>query len=183
MSNDLAPGFLFAVPQLLDPNFLQSVILLVDHTDDGSFGLVLNHESPILLEALCREQKLPYAGDPKRHVLRGGPVDPQRGFVVYGAEHPDPEGRALAPGLGISLSLGTLGRLCALSQARFGCFLGYAGWGPGQLTSEIAEGAWVTGPIDAGIALDTPATKMWERGLRGIGIDPAALVPGSATEA
>jgi len=183
VSDSLAPGFLFAVPQLLDPNFLQSVILLVDHTDDGSFGLVLNHESPILLEALCREQKIPYAGDPTRHVLRGGPVEPQRGFVLYGAEHTDPEGRAIASGIGISLSLGTLGRLCALSQARFGCFLGYAGWGPGQLTHEIAEGAWLTGPIDAAIALDTPAKSMWERGLRGLGIDPAALVPGSATEA
>lgn len=183
MDDRLAPGFLFAVPQLLDPNFVQSVVLLVDHTDEGSFGLVLNHETPVPVAALCREQQIAFAGDPERKVRRGGPVDPQRGFVLYAEEHADPDGRRVADGLGISLSLGTLGRLCSLPRARFAICLGYAGWGPEQLTAEIAEGAWLTGPVDVALALDSDPAAMWEGGLRALGIDPAALVRGGTFEA
>jgi putative transcriptional regulator len=183
MDDALAPGFLFAVPQLLDPNFVQSVVLLVDHTEEGAFGLVLNHETAVPIAALCQEQQIPFAGDRERKVRRGGPVDPQRGFVLYGQEHDDPDGRRIAEGLGISLSLGTLGRLCVLPRARFAICLGYAGWGPGQLTREIAEGAWLTGPVDPALALDAAPTAMWEGGLRALGIDPAALAPGGTFEA
>jgi putative transcriptional regulator len=183
MSGTLAPGFLFAVPQLLDPNFQQSVVLLIEHTGDGSFGIVLNHEIPVSMADLCREQELAYAGDPGRRARRGGPVEPQRGFVLYGGERADPDGNLLVPGLGVSLSLGTLGRLCATADARFVCCLGYAGWGPGQLTQEIADGSWVTGPVDPVLALDAAPATMWERGLMAIGIDPAALVPGGSYEA
>jgi putative transcriptional regulator len=183
MSDSLAPGFLYAVPQLLDPNFVQSVVLLVDHTADGSFGIVLNHETKVPIEALCREQKIVFAGDPGLRVRRGGPVDPQRGFVLYAEEHADAEGRPVAAGVAISLSLGTLGRLCALPRARFTICLGYAGWGPEQLTREIAEGAWLTGPVDPALVFDAPAGTMWESGLRGLGINPAALAPGGTFEA
>ena len=183
MDGALAPGFLFAVPQLLDPNFVHSVVLLVDHTEEGAFGLVLNHETAVPIAALCREQQIAFAGDPERKVRRGGPVDPQRGFVLYAEEYADPDGRRIATGLGISLSLGTLGRLCAQPRARYAICLGYAGWGPGQLTREIVEGAWLTGPVDPALVLDASPAAMWAEGLRALGIDPAAIVPGGTSEA
>ena len=60
MSDTLAPGLLFAVPQLLDPNFHQSVVLLLQQNDQGAFGVVINHDSNLLLEDLCRGHNIPY---------------------------------------------------------------------------------------------------------------------------
>jgi putative transcriptional regulator len=77
----LAPGFLIAVPQLTDPNFKQSVVLLLQQSDDGALGLVINRESPILLRALCKDHEISYAGDPAS--VRGRSVQPG-GFVLYG---------------------------------------------------------------------------------------------------
>jgi putative transcriptional regulator len=180
---DLAPGFLIAVPQLLDPNFRQAVVLLLQQNEEGAMGVVVNHESPLLLAELCRDHDIPYVGDPGKRVRRGGPVQPEQGLVLYGAEHSDPEGRAVIDGLHVSASKGTLTRLCTLGDGRFHCFSGYAGWGPGQLEREIGDGAWIIGPPAPEIVLEQPPDAMWGFSLRRLGIDPAALVPGSSDEA
>lgn len=183
MASLVAPGLLFAVPQLLDPNFLRSVVLLVEHTDAGAFGLVLNHETTIRLAAVCEEQQIAYEGGAGKRVRRGGPVRPGQGFVLYAPGAPDLAGHQVVEGLHFSLSRETLALLCSRPEARFECYLGYAGWGPGQLAKEIEEGAWVTGPVDAALVLEAAPAVMWEKGLRANGIDPALLVPGSSTEA
>jgi putative transcriptional regulator len=183
MSEALAPGLLFAVPQLLDPNFRKSVVLLLQQTEEGAMGVVINQESPLLLGELCRNQNIPYAGDPQKRVRRGGPVQPEQGLVLYGEEHRDPEGQVVTDGLHVSASIATLGRLCTLPGGRFHCFAGYAGWGPRQLENEIGENAWIFAPVDPALALDTPIDDIWSGGLRALGIDPAAIVPGAQTEA
>lgn len=184
MSADtLAPGFLIAVPHLMDPNFRQSVVLLLQQSEEGAMGVVINHESPLLLRDLCRDHKIDYAGDPAKCVRRGGPVQPEQGLVLYSGEHHDPEGRAVLDGLHVSASRGTLARLCHLSGGRFQCFSGYAGWGPGQLEREISEGAWIISPVQPELVLETEPTEVWTASLQSMGIDPAAIVPGGAAEA
>jgi putative transcriptional regulator len=183
MSDQLAPGFLIAVPQLVDPNFRQSVVLLLERNDEGALGVVINRESPLLLEDLCRDHDIPYSGEAGKRVRQGGPVQPEQGLVLYGAEHEDPEGREVVEGLHVSASRGTLGRLCDLASGRFQCFSGYAGWGPGQLEHEIEEGSWVIAPADPKSILDSPPDTVWCGSLRALGIEPGALVPGGGGEA
>jgi putative transcriptional regulator len=174
----LAPGFLIAVPQLLDPNFSQSVVLLLQQNDEGALGLVVNRESPILLKDLCRDHEIDYAGDPDKRVRVGGPVQPEQGLVLYDAGLDDPEGRAVLDGLQVSASTKTLSRLCGDSSIRFHCFSGYAGWAPGQLEREIGEGSWILAPVDPRLLLDTPPEDLWLAALRTNGIDPSSIVPG-----
>ena len=91
MSDELAPGFLIAVPHLQDPNFRKGVVLLLERNEDGALGVVINQESPLLLMDLCRDHDLPYSGDPNKRVRSGGPVQPEQGLVLYGGNHRDPE--------------------------------------------------------------------------------------------
>ncbi len=179
MESTLAPSFLIAVPQLADPNFRQSVVLLMQQSDDGALGVVINRESSLLLQELCRDHQIAYGGDPGKRVRVGGPVQPEQGLVLFGSEHPDPEGRPVTEGLRVSASTGTLSRLCTLVAGRFQCYSGYAGWGPGQLEREITDGSWIVTPADPILVLDSPPDEIWIRALRAAGIDPAALVPGS----
>ena len=180
VSTALAPGLLIAVPQLLDPNFRQSVVLLLQQDNDGALGVVVNRETELLLRDLCSDHEIPYAGDPEKKVRIGGPVQPEQGLVIYGAEHDDPEGRRVVEGLHVSASTGTLGRLCSRPTGRFQCYSGYAGWAAGQLEREIAEGAWITAPANPRLILDHPPDEIWARALRDNGIDPAAIVPGGS---
>lgn len=180
MSTSIAPAFLIAVPQLLDPNFRQSVILLLQQNEEGALGLVINRESELRLHDLCRDHEIPYLGSPDKRVRVGGPVQPDQGLVLYGPETDDPEGRHVVDGLSVSASTGTLSRLCGESQGRFHCYAGYAGWASGQLEREITEGSWIVAPPDPGLVLDHPVEEVWVRALEGNGIDPAALVPGGS---
>jgi putative transcriptional regulator len=183
MAESIAPAFLIAVPHLLDPNFRQSVILLLQQDDDGAFGLVVNREAPMLLRELCRDHRIDYSGDPGKRVRLGGPVQPEQGFVLYGAEHDQLDGREVAEGVLVSASTDALSRLCADPGGRFQCYSGYAGWGPGQLEREIKEGSWIIGPAVPHLVLDPPGDGLWERCLGDLGIDPNLLVPGGSEEA
>jgi len=183
MTTVIAPGFLIAVPQLQDPNFKQSVVLLLQQSDEGALGVVVNRETSLFLKDLCRDHDISYAGDPDKRVRQGGPVQPEQGLVVFGGEHEDPEARPVAEGLLVSASTGTLSRLCNLREGRFHCYSGYAGWAPGQLEREIAEGSWIVTPVDAKVILDLAPGEMWVQALMDNGIDPAAIVPGSSQEA
>ena len=178
MTDAIAPGFLVAVPSLTDPNFDHTVVLLLEQGSSGALGIVVNRESPLSLEELCHDHKIPYSGDPEKMVRHGGPVQPEQGLVVYSEEHSDPEGRPVVQGLHVSASTGTLTRLCNLARGRFQCFSGYAGWAPGQLEQEITQGSWILIPLDARLVLDSPPEQMWNKVLTNHGLDPAAIVPG-----
>lgn len=182
VSASLAPGLLIAVPQLLDPNFRQSVVLLLEQNEEGALGVIVNQESTLLLADLCEDHSIPYAGAPEKRVRTGGPVHRDQGLVLYGGEHSDPEGREVVSGLFVSASRETLSRLCDRPNGRFHCYSGYAGWGPKQLDREIGEGSWIVAPATAELVLDAPTDEVWRRGMASVGIDPAVLVPGGGAE-
>ncbi len=183
MSDSLAPGFLIAVPQLLDPNFRHTVVLLLELSDEGGLGLVVNRESPLLLKDLCQDHEIGYRGDPAKRVRSGGPVQPGQGLVLFSGEDRDPAGREVAEGLHVSASKEILRGLCNRQEGRFHCYAGYAGWGPGQMEREIKEGAWIVAPVSPILVLDSDPQQIWLKGMQSVGIDPAVLVPGSVEEA
>lgn len=166
------------MPQLLDPNFKRSVVLLIHHGDEGTFGLVVNRPSDIPVHELCESLELEWRGSGDEVVRLGGPVQPNTGWVVFGddalAESED--AKPLVPGLAVAGSLETLRRISAGPPRRVRLMLGYAGWGPRQLEEELAQGAWLLAPACADVVFRVDADAMWEHVVRSLGIDPSSLV-------
>lgn len=172
----LAPGLLLAMPQLGDPHFHRSVILMLEHDESGSMGLVINRGAPLTLGELARGQDLGIA--PERihqPVFVGGPVEPHRGFLLHDDGRLE-EKHPVLPGLYLSLTLDALGPLLEDPAPRLRFCLGYAGWGPRQLEREMASGAWLFAEAEAGSVLEGDPALLWENTLRGMGVDPAMLV-------
>jgi putative transcriptional regulator len=177
MASDLSPALLVAMPQLLDRNFRGAVVLVVHHDEEGTFGLVLNRPTDLPVEALCDGLEMPWHGDPDALVRWGGPVDPDRGWVLVGGEDDeDIELSPVAEGIQVTSSPEALRRLAADPPTRMRVFLGYAGWGPGQLAQELQQGTWLVAPVAARFVFDAPEEGVWEQVIRSLGIDPSRLV-------
>jgi putative transcriptional regulator len=176
--DSLAPSLLVAMPQLLDPNFRRSVVLLIHHDADGTFGVVLNRTTEIRAAQLCESIEVDWNGDPDAEILWGGPVQPQTGWVLFDEcqGEPDEDVREVVPGVGFAGSLAVLRRMASEPPSRLRILLGYAGWGPGQLESELAQGAWLVAPADASVVFETDLDLMWAQVVRSLGIEPATLV-------
>jgi putative transcriptional regulator len=174
----LAPGFLIAMPQLGDPNFHRSVVLMIEHGDGGAMGLVVNRASNLTLKDLARGQQLKVARMIEtQSVMVGGPVEPQRGFILHDSEVVV-EKHEVLPGLYLSVTLDALEPLLSEGTARLRFCLGYSGWAPKQLEKEISAGAWLFTEAAGDSVLDWNPETMWDGTLRGMGVDPAMLLPG-----
>src|SRR5689334_4810355 len=140
-----APVLLLSMPQMTDPNFARTVILLCDYTDQGAFGLVVNRQMSEPAWTLIKTEP-PIRVDPDIRLWIGGPVDPQRTWVLAAdPQGPDQEQRQVAPGIVLSVSHElTLQTLQAPPSNRIRVVAGYAGWGPGQLDQELAASGWLT---------------------------------------
>ncbi len=175
----LAPGFLVAMPQLMDPNFQRAVILVIHHDETGSFGLVLNRSTDITAPLLCSTLEIEWRGDPRWAINWGGPVQPQTGWVLFGSEgrrKRSGEITQIQPGLCFAGSLEVLRGIASDPPDRIRVLLGYAGWGPGQLESELAQGAWITAPICTETVFEVASSEMWEHVVRSLGIEPSTLI-------
>lgn len=183
----LAPCFLLSMPQLADPNFAKSVILLCDHSPEGAFGLVINRLSE--LSAAEAVQLSPELEAPNTlPLLIGGPVEPQRGWILTSRapEVPGVESSQRTDGLlskeigaGLHLSASPL-LLRRVLQAhptprRTVVLAGYAGWGPGQLDAELAESAWLIAPVELDLIFEIPSAVCWEMAMQRLGVDPKML--------
>lgn len=175
MSDDFRPTLLLSMPQLLDSNFSKTVILLCDFVPDGAFGLVLNRPTEMpassmvqLDPALIHANELP--------LCIGGPVEPQRGWILLGEIPRDAEYRTVADGLYLSTSPELLRRVLDTRPApRARVLAGYAGWGPGQLDEELAQSAWLMSDVELDLIFEIDPTVMWETAIRRLGADPASL--------
>jgi putative transcriptional regulator len=165
------------MPQLLDPNFHRTVVLLIEHDDGGTFGLVLNRATDLPVAQLCASLGIEWRGG-GGSVAWGGPVQPEHGFLLLGDGTPEHDhAEDVLPGVRFSRSPEVL-RACADSVPdRFRAFLGYAGWGPGQLLQEIVQGAWLVAPASAEFVFDARSETLWEEVVRHLGLEPATLVP------
>ena len=177
MTDSIAPSLLVAMPQLLDPNFKRAVVLLVHHDDEGTFGVVLNRETEILAPQLCDSIEIEWCGDPEALVHWGGPVQPQTGWVLFGGPaQPSEDVRDVCGGVSFAGSLDVLRRMASEPPERLRVMLGYAGWGPGQLESELTEGAWLLAPVDPSAIFEVDRDEMWVHVVRSLGVEPTTLV-------
>ena len=185
-SSSLAPALLLSMPQLVDPNFNRTVVLLCQHSDRGAFGLVVNRplktSGPVVVEVRAdtgvAEPRTVRSSEAELQMWVGGPVEPQRSWIlVADDEDAAEEARVrIADGLYLSTSPELLQRLMGPEPpARTRFIVGYSGWGPGQLDAEIQESAWLISDVDRELIFNTPAERLWEAAIRRIGADPATL--------
>jgi len=183
----LAPGLLLAMPQLADPNFARSVVLMIEHGDDGSFGLVVNQPSPIRASELLQSLDMLWQGDDDEVVWAGGPVAPTTGWVLHepvdGLEATAGLGSSgtieVVDGLALSTSPDKLRELAAAPPRHIRLLLGYSGWSPGQLAAEMARGSWLLADVDPALIFETPHEAIWSRAMHSLGIDnPESLIQG-----
>jgi putative transcriptional regulator len=180
----LAPGMLLAMPQLLDPNFRRTVILLSAHDEDGSMGLVVNRPLGATVKEVLEGLGIPWNGAADTPTWGGGPVMPRTGWVLF-----EPEGGVvpgevaeIAPGLCLSASIDTLRALARKPPRRFRLILGYSGWGGGQLEGELVEGAWMVSPVDVELVWEAAPDRAWAQAFRRLGIEPASIVPSDGVQ-
>ena len=181
------PTLLLAMPQMTDPNFNRSVVLLCRHDEEGALGFVLNRPMDIEVADLL-EGDFAISGSPSLTAWQGGPVSPERGWLIC-RELPtrseeDPEDfLEVCRGIYMSSSQTHLRTVLELDPEEGGphrsrLLLGYAGWGPGQLEAELIASAWLQIPVDENLIFETEATEVWDKGIRSLGVDPLSIAPG-----
>lgn len=177
-STDLAGKLLVAMPGMGDPRFERSVIYICEHGDDSTMGLIVNKPLPKLtLAALLEQLEIAQTDAAPMPVHFGGPVETSRGFVL----HPDGYRAAagtVSVGGGFAMTA-TRDVLVDLARGkgpvRAILTLGYAGWGPGQLTSEILDNGWLTCAADPEVVFAASNSGKWAGALALLGIDPLTL--------
>jgi putative transcriptional regulator len=179
VQGSLAGKLLIAAPSIEDPRFKQAVILICTHNEEHAMGLVLNKaaDSVNLPELL---DQLGVDGDDApedAHVLMGGPVGRDRGFVLHSEDY-DSAGATLSICDGVCLTA-TRDVLHAMASEappeRFVLALGYSGWSGGQLEEELAENVWLVGVPDVPLVFDPSLDTKWSRALARIGVSPDRL--------
>jgi putative transcriptional regulator len=149
----LTNSFLVARPILKDPSFHQTVVLLLQHTAEGAFGLVVNRPTPV--------KGLPFP------IYQGGPCPSEGLFLLHGhadwVEDDDRSEREITPGiyLGDSSCVNLVSDVAEGQDLRYRMFTGYSGWGPNQLEGELAAGAWAVVPATAAALFEIPIEDLW----------------------
>jgi putative transcriptional regulator len=177
--NFLEGKLLIALPGMSDPRFERSVIYMCAHSNTGAMGLIVNKPIEGLnFQELIRRLELPVSErTPDSAILFGGPVETNRGFVLHSGEYDGAES-TLPISADVSLTA-TLDILRAIAegngpqQALFA--LGYAGWGPGQIESEIQANGWIHCDADSSLIFGMNMETKWSIALRKLGIDISAL--------
>ena len=168
------------MPQLADPNFRRSVVLVVHHDVESTFGLVLNRAVELTVDELCESLEFDWNGERGAEVAWGGPVESHTGWLLFqdglDTDVEEEQVSRLEGELCFAGSMDVLEHLAARPPRDLRIFLGYAGWGGGQLESELAQGAWVVAPLSPEIVFDVPAEAMWDHVLRAMDIDPGRLI-------
>ncbi len=179
----LAGQYLLAMPGIGDPRFERAVIAMCAHDPNGALGIGVGRIVPRLgLHNLLKEVNIPTGDAPDAPVHLGGPVEPQRGFVLHGQDWAGEE--TLKVGDRWALT-GTLDILRAIAEgtgpARWVVALGYAGWGEGQLDGEMNRHGWFATPGDDAMLFERPAEERWLAGFASAGIDARLLAAGAGT--
>lgn len=174
----LAGQLLVAMPQMLDERFAKTVIYMCAHTEDGAMGLVVNKvleniDFPDLLDQLGLSPS-PTGDDIRVHF--GGPVESGRGFVLHSSDYVQDATMVIDDGIAMTATTDILRDIAEGEGPRNSLLaLGYAGWGPGQLDSEIQANGWLSVPADDTLIFGTDPKAIWQGALAKIGIDVSML--------
>ena len=171
---------LIAMPDMSDPNFQRSVTLLCQHNEEGAIGITINRRSDFVLGEIFQQLDIPFTDEAnsQTHVLEGGPVSPDRGFVLHTPCPGYESSLTVNEEIMVTTSRDILADIaCGNGPGRFVMALGYAGWAQGQLEGEMRENAWLAVPADSDIIFNSPVENRWERALGRLGIDANNLYP------
>ena len=180
-----APGYLtnqllIAMPSLGDPNFSQTVALICDHSSQGALAVIVNKPLPMRMAEVFEQLEIQIAAGPlpQRHVLRGGPMQTDRGFVLHRAGGAWDSTLEVSDALHVTTSRDILAAM-AQGQGPEDALvaLGYAGWGGGQLEAEIRANAWLSAPVDLDLIFAVPFQSRWAAAGRLLGVDLSRISP------
>lgn len=156
---------LVASPHLLDTNFSRTVVLMVQHQPQGALGLVLNRPGPWRVHELW--EKVGKGACPSTApVGLGGPVE---GPLMAVHQQPLFADAEVYPGLYFATRTDFLEKIVARTDGVFRLFVGFAGWGAGQLETELTAGGWLTAPAENRLIFDTDTADIWKVVIEGIG--------------
>ncbi len=175
----VAPGVLIAMPQLQDPNFLRTVVLMIDHNEEGALGLVISRTLPRSCREVSEGLGFSWCGAPEALLRQGGPVDPYSLWLLHDERWSFEETINLGSGLAVSRSREALMQMCQEGAQELLLLVGYAGWASDQLEQEISAGAWLTAPLSREMLFGWPPEQLWAQSLEAMGINPAFLVEGA----
>lgn len=176
--SSLTGQLLVAMPQMADSRFTRTVIYLCAHSEEGAMGLVINRlidslTFPSLLEQLGMEPEDATADMP---IHFGGPVEASRGFVLHSAEYLQDSTLVIDDEIALTATIDVLRAIASGGgPKRRVLALGYAGWAPGQLDSEIQANGWMLVPPDPELVFGDDNEAKWQRALAKIGIDLSLL--------
>jgi putative transcriptional regulator len=176
----LTNQLLIAMPTLGDENFAQSVTLICDHSANGALGLILNKPLQMDMGEIFRQLQIDMHGEGAlwRPVLRGGPVQADRGFVVHRAGGQWESTLRVSDAIHVTTSRDVL-RAIARGEGPEDAFLvlGYAGWESGQLEDEIRANAWITAPVEPKLVFEVPFEKRWNAAAELLGVELSRISP------
>jgi putative transcriptional regulator len=154
---------LYAMPGLPDPNFAETVVLLLEHGSDGSLGVVLNQPTTRSVDETL-DLKTGTSGIDLQ-VFWGGPVQPEAVLSLVRTARPGPKARGILADVHLTPDLADVKQVFGEpgGRLRVRIFSGYAGWGRGQLAAEVRAGSWVLQPADAATVFSTEPSRMWEK--------------------
>jgi putative transcriptional regulator len=185
-SGYLSGTFLVAMPQMGDPRFERTVIYLCAHTAEGAMGIVINRAlEDVHLPDLLRQLNIPSSGNSDAiQVHFGGPVETGQGFILHTADYVQDSTLMVGGSVGLTATLDILKDIARGAGPHHSLLaLGYAGWGAGQLESEIQANGWLTVPADERLLFDHDLETKWERALAKIGVDITLLASGAVGHA
>ena len=178
MPEPLTNQLLIALPALAQTNFSRSVALICQHDDDGAMGIVVNRRSEYSLGEVLGQMGVEGGSQALRDqpVLAGGPVHPERGFVLHDGGPRWDSTLAIAPALFLTTSRDILEAM-ARGQGPHEQLvaLGYAGWAPGQLEDEIKRNGWLTVEADLDLIFNVPPEARYDAAMHRLGITAASL--------
>lgn len=174
-SPSLAPVLLVSMPQMLDPNFSRTVVLLAEYGPHGAFGMVVNRVMEQPATDVVRAEP-PMDIEPALHLFVGGPVEPSRAWVLTSEKSLDGDALEVVDGVYLSAAPDVIRQtLIRPPDPAVRIVVGYAGWSAGQLDVELAESAWLMAPVQADLIFATPLETMWETAIRRLGAEPSSL--------
>lgn len=173
-SSPLSNHLLVALPALHDPHFARSVTLVCQHDDDGAMGVMVNRASEYTLGEVLQQMGITSESEALQSqiVLAGGPVHPERGFVLHDGDREWDSTLTVGNGLYLTTSrdvLEALARGDGPEQAVVA--LGCAGWGAGQLEQELVDDSWLMVPAGRELLFDLPLDQRWQAAAGSIGVD------------
>lgn len=173
-STPLTNQLLIAMPALRDPNFARGVTFLCQHGEDGAMGLMINRLSEYRLGDVLAQMNMHSEIPEVIHapVLIGGPVQPERGFVLHSPTGEWESSFRISDQISVTTSRDILVAMAAgKGPQRAVVALGYSGWSPGQLEQELCENHWLTAPVAERLLFDTPLDERWEAAAALVGVN------------